>query len=337
MAGQTSMKVMQIMALEHAEVIEMPIPVPEAGEVLAKILAVVTCNQFDLHVYQGRPMLDPNQPVVFPQPPGFPGHEWVGEVVALGPGASLFALGDWICVPGGRGKGRAYPGAYAQYRVCHESLALKVPNSMEPLKLAPVEMATCVSANILDLKAVGAIEGRRCGVSGLGPAGLIAAQMLRAEGADEVIGVEPSAARRQYALDKGIVDRAVDPVGENGKALPLRNQPGAIQVAMDCAGAKASVQYLMDHTKDIVSLFAVQREPYTFAGWSVGLHQGLKLFGTPGRTPPAGEHAVRRVRSGQIDLSLTVSHRMRLEDYNQALALMKSQEALKVAFFPHGE
>jgi hypothetical protein len=29
-----------------------------------------------------------------------------------------------------------------------------------------------------------------------------------------------------------------------------------------------------------VRLFAVQREPYTFGGWHVGLHQGLKLFGT---------------------------------------------------------
>ena len=69
------MKVLQTTGLEHAEVIEMPVPEPERGEVLVKVLAVVTCNQFDLHIYQGQPMLDPTRSVAFPQPPGFPGHE----------------------------------------------------------------------------------------------------------------------------------------------------------------------------------------------------------------------------------------------------------------------
>ena len=165
---------------------------------------------------------------------------------------------------------------------------------------------------------------------------MIAAQMLRAEGAEEVVGVETSPWRREYALSHGIVDRAIDPLGEDGKALPLRNHPGAVDVSMDCAGARTAVQYMMDHTSDIVSLFAVQREPYTFEGWYVGLHQGLKVFGTPSRTPPAGEYAVRRVVNGSIDLSLTVTHTMPLGDYNRAMAMLRRQECLKVCFLPNG-
>jgi len=75
MAVGRTMKALQITALEHAEMIEMPVPQQEEGEVLLKIVAVVTCGQFDLHIYRGRPMLDPTQPVTFPQPPGHPGHE----------------------------------------------------------------------------------------------------------------------------------------------------------------------------------------------------------------------------------------------------------------------
>ena len=345
MTRQKSMRVLQITGLERAELVEMPVPQPQRAEVLVKVLAVVTCNQFDLHIYHGRPMLDPTQPVVFPQPPGFPGHEWVGEVLELGPGATQLQVGDWICVPGGRprGTGRHYPGAYAQYRVVDETASIKVPKGIDPLKLAPLEMAACVSASILELKAMNAIEGRRAGVSGLGPAGLIAAQMLRAEGADQVIGLEVSQPRREHALSSGVVDRAIHPRSEEGQALPVRrggdlgrdSHGGPIDVAIDCAGARASVQYLMDHTKDIVSLFAVQREPYTFEGWFVGLHQGLKLFGFPGRDPACGEYAVRRVRNGSIDLSLAVSHTMSLEEYDKALELMESHRALKVAFFPN--
>lgn len=332
-----SMSVVQIMALEHAEVIELPVPEPEQGEVLVKILAVVTCNQFDLHIYEGRPMLDPNQPIIFPQPPGFPGHEWVGEVVKTGPGVTELCLGDWVCTPGGRGQGRSSPGAYAQYRVVNESMTVRVPVGMEPLKLAPVEMGACLAANMLDLKAINAIEGKRVAVSGLGPAGLIGAQMLRSEGAAEVIGIEPSAKRREHALSVGVVDRIVDPMSEEGKALPLRRSGGAvIDVGLDCAGARASAQYLMDHTREIVSFFAVQREPYSFEGWYVGQHQGLKIFGTPGRTPPCGDYVARKVKNGSIDLSLTVTHTLEMAEYGQAMQLIKSQQAMKVAFFPNG-
>jgi len=333
-----SMSVLQIMALEHAKVIELPVPEPEQGEVLVKILAVVTCNQYDLHIYEGRPMLDPNQPVNFPQPPGFPGHEWVGEVVKVGPGVTELKMGDWVCTPGGKGQGRSYPGAYAQYRVVNESSTVRVPVGMEPLKLAPVEMGACVAANMLDLKAINAIEGKRVAVSGLGPAGLIGAQMLRAEGATEVVGIEPSAKRREYALSMGVVDHVIDPLSEEGKALPLRRDRGqaVIDVGLDCAGARASAQYLMDHTREIVSFFAVQREPYSFEGWWVGQHQGLKVFGTPNRHPGCGDYVVRKIKSGSIDLSLTVTHTLEMAEYGQAMQMIKAQQAMKVAFFPNG-
>jgi len=329
-----STKTLQIVAKERSDIVELPVPDVGPGQVLVKNLAIVTCNQFDLHIFAGRPMLDPTTPVTFPQPPGFPGHEWVGEVVELGPGVTDLALGDWVCQPGGRGRGRSYPGGYSQYILCPESKLLRVPNDMDPLKLAPMEMASCVAANMVELRQFNAIEGRRAGVSGLGPAGLIAAQMLRAEGAEEVIGIEVDAQRADYALSVGVVDRVVDPDGDSGDALPYARQPGAIEVGVACAGYRPAVQYLMDHTTDIVSLFAVQREPYSFNGWAVGHHQGLKLFGTPDRTPLSGEYAVRRVRNGSLDLSLTISHTMSLAEYDEALRMIAAHEAMKVAFRP---
>ena len=328
------MRAMQILAQERAEIVEIPVPAPEAGQVLVRNLAVVTCNQFDLHIFAGRPMLDPAQPVTFPQPVGFPGHEWVGEVVEVGAGVTSFRVGDWVCQPGGRGQGASSPGGYAQYMVCPESRLLRVPSDRDPLELAPMEMASCVAANVVELRAINAIEGRRAGVSGLGPAGLIAAQMLRAEGAEEVIGIEVDAERAAYALAAGVVDRVIDPQGDDGRELPFARQPGAIDVSIACAGYAPAVQYLMDHTSQIVSLFAVQREPYSFEGWYVGHHMGLKLFGTPDRTPLSGEYAVRRVRSGSLDLRLTISHTMSLRDYGEALRLIADHQAMKVAFLP---
>jgi threonine dehydrogenase-like Zn-dependent dehydrogenase len=336
------MQAVQITAKERAEVVEVPVPDVRAGELFVKILAIVTCNQYDLHIYEARPMLDPTKPVEYPQPVGFPGHEWVGEVLAVGPGVQGFREGDWVCVPGGRvsGGGRNEPGGYAQYRVVDAASAIRVPNNVPPLKVAAVEMASCVAANVMDLKTMTTIEGKRCGVSGLGPAGLIAAQMLRAEGAAEVIGVEVSPERGRYALEHGLIDRLVNPLDESGKLLPFRRGYGdpnaAIQITIDCAGAKAAVQYMMDHTSDYVSLFAVQREPYSYEGWATGHHSGLKVCGHTGRHPGTGIYAVRRIKAGCLDLEVTVTHRMTFADFDEAMHLIKTQQALKVAFFPFG-
>jgi threonine dehydrogenase-like Zn-dependent dehydrogenase len=335
------MRVLQITDIRHFEIIDMPVPEPKETGVLVKVLAVVTCNNYALHIWQGRPMFETTEHLVFPQPPGFPGHEWVGEVLEVGPEVTQLQVGDWI-VPGPTGEGRMEPGgAYTQYLVTDETRCLKVPKGMDLRKLAPIQMAWDVSRNVLELKAINAIEGKRAGVSGLGPAGLIAAQMLRAEGAEEVIGIEISKPRRDHALSSGVVDRVIDPLSEEGRALPVRSgvrsgRHGAIDVAIDCAGPRASVQYLMDHTEDIVSLFAVQHEPYSFEGWFIGLHQGLRLFGHPGNRERCGPYAVRRVRNGSVDLSLVVSHTMCLEQYDKALELIESHQALKVMFLPHG-
>ena len=115
---------------------------------------------------------------------------------------------------------------------------------------------------------------------------------------------------------------------------PLDARFDTLALAGRRAGYRPAVQYLMDHTSDIVSLFAVQREPYSFEGWAVGRHQGLKLFGTPDRTPLSGEYAVRRVRNGSVDLRLTISHTMSLRDYDEALRLIANHQAMKVAFLP---
>jgi len=64
--------------------VELPVPEPGPGQVLLRVLACGVCRT-DLHILEGE--LPPHRsPVV-------PGHQIVGEVVALGPGAELVAPG----------------------------------------------------------------------------------------------------------------------------------------------------------------------------------------------------------------------------------------------------
>src|SRR5258706_3678517 len=64
-----------------------PTPIPGPREVRVRVLACGVCRT-DLHVIEGE--LPPRRPHVIP------GHQIVGEVDALGPGATRFAPRDRI-------------------------------------------------------------------------------------------------------------------------------------------------------------------------------------------------------------------------------------------------
>jgi threonine dehydrogenase-like Zn-dependent dehydrogenase len=335
-----NMQVLQIVAPGQCQMVEMPVPhvnIAHLGLVQVRRLGIVTCNAYDQHVYAGKPYPFEQSTINFPQAPGAPGHEWVGVVEEVGPGVKDIDVGDWVCMPGGRGERgiMSPPGGYAPYCICHARMLVKVPAGRDVAQLAPVEMAACVASTMLEFKKLDMVAGRKTAVAGLGPAGIIAAQMLRAEGATGVVGIEVDANRREYALQKGIVDRAIDPLSEEGQSLPFRRQGDpnpVIETSIDCSGSAAAIAYLMDHTRDLVSLFAVQHGPVSFKGWGLGHHSGLWLHGYPNRTFPCGDYVAALVEKNAIDLSLTVSHRMRLEDYDQALTLINTQQALKVLF-----
>jgi threonine dehydrogenase-like Zn-dependent dehydrogenase len=105
-----------------------------------------------------------------------------------------------------------------------------------------------------------------------------------------------------------------------------------IEPGIDCAGASAEIEYLMDHTRGVVILFAVQRGPVRSMERPPGHYRGLILRGYPDRDHASGEDAVRAIANGDIDLSPVVGHRMRLEEYDRSLELIGSQQALKVLF-----
>ena len=72
---------------EPLRLVERPVPVPGAGEVLVKVSHCGVCRT-DLHIAEGD--LPRHRPQVVP------GHQVVGTVEALGTGASRFGLGDRI-------------------------------------------------------------------------------------------------------------------------------------------------------------------------------------------------------------------------------------------------
>ena len=162
-----------------------------------------------------------------------------------------------------------------------------------------------------------------------GRRGLIAAQMVRAEGASEVIGFDLSEARRTYA--SFAVDAAYDPKVPPAH-IPSR-QAGApvLDTGIDCVGAKASVEFLLDRVKDTLALFGVQREDYTFA---VRHYMNTRLCGYRGHSRAAAEYAVGLISDGKIDISPLTTHKLPLSKYAEGIELLEKQEAIKILFDP---
>ena len=321
------MRSLQIVAPNEAVVVDLPTPEPGPGQVLLRVLAVTTCPHWDLHVLSGEPMF-PGVPLEYPYQPGQPGHEACGDVAAVGEGVAGLNVGDRVCA--WRDQGHDRPGCYAEYVLIDENLVIPVPRELLPEACAALELAMCMSAHVMFAEKLDAVAGRRAGVFGLGPAGLVAVQLLKAAGAIEVVGFDPLPQRRAAAEAWGAA-RTLDPANREAKAFPKRHSPGCLDLAIDCVGAAAVVHEAMRVTRDLVVLFAVQREPYVFGPECWG---GLTLAGTQPHTREAAEYAAARLQSGQLDLGMLVTERLPLAEYARGVDLLRRKKALKIAFVP---
>lgn len=172
-----------------------PVPEPGPGELLLRVLACGVCRT-DLHVAEGD--LPPRRPGVTP------GHEVVGEVVALGGNADDqgFAVGDragaaWLrstdgtckycrrgaenLCPGSRYTGWDFDGGYAEYLTVPAAFAHRLPGGYSDAELAPLLCAGIIGYRAL--KRAELPEGGRLGLYGFGGSAHLAAQVALAQGA----------------------------------------------------------------------------------------------------------------------------------------------------------
>jgi len=170
-----------------------PVPTPGAGQALVKLISSGVCHT-DLHAAEG------DWPVK-PTPPFIPGHEGVGEVVALGQGVTDLSVGDlvgnaWLwsacgdcqyCRTGWetlcesqQNAGYSVDGSFGQYMLVDSRFAVRIPAGADPVEIAPV---LCAGVTVYKgLKMTEAIPGQWVVISGIGGLGHIAVQYAKAMG-----------------------------------------------------------------------------------------------------------------------------------------------------------
>ncbi len=321
----TQMKRLQIAAPGRAEWLDAPVPEPAAGEVLVRVLGVSTCPHWDLHIFDGQPMF-PGMKLTYPYLPGQPGHEAMGDVVALGPGVTRLRVGDRVVA--WRDTGQPRPGFYAQFNTFAEDDLLTAPAALAPAELASLELAMCVEVSFQQLAALGGRLGR-LGLSGLGPAGLVAVQLARAHGATEVVALDPVAARRELALTLG----AHQALAPDASAWRPSRRDHALDDAIDLTGVPASIEFLMDRTRRCVTLFGVLREEVRFGSGHL-FGPGLILSGYGNHNRGAAETALRLIVAGHLKLAPLITHTLPFTRYAEAVELLRQKRAIKILFDP---
>ena len=305
----------------------MPVLEPQAGEVLLKVRAITTCPHWDLHINDGEPMF-PHMQLGYPYTPGQPGHEAVGEVAALGPGVDSFALGQRVVAWRDRGLA-VRQGCYAQFVPFAADGLLPVPEHVPDEKVVSLELAMCVQVSFDQLGVFGGVKNKRIGITGLGPAGLLATQMASAYGASEVVAFDPLPERRAFAQQLGL-ECALPPA--EGAFAADRFADGALDLSIDCTGAKPAIQYLMDRTRTAVTIFGVLRETIEYdASHRRG---GLALVGYENHNLGAGQRALQLIAAGKLDLEPLATCALPFARYTEGLEMLRRKEATKIRFLP---
>jgi alcohol dehydrogenase, propanol-preferring len=190
-----------------------PDPSPRAGEILLAVHACGVCRT-DLHLAEGD--LVPHAQNVIP------GHEVVGEVIALGAGCVKFRIGDragaaWLartcgscrfCLRGAenlclspRFNGWDYNGGYAEFMTVAEDYAYQIPEVFSDEQAAPLLCAGIIGYRALRRAALP--PGGRLGIYGFGGSAHLTAQMAMFEGASVYVMTRSEAAQR-LALRLGV-------------------------------------------------------------------------------------------------------------------------------------
>jgi (R,R)-butanediol dehydrogenase/meso-butanediol dehydrogenase/diacetyl reductase len=249
-------KALRFHAAKDIRIEEVPGPgEPGVGEVVVRVATCGICGT-DLHEYAAGPIVTPVEPhpLTGAQNPQILGHEFAGEVVAIGPGVTSVVEGDRVaimplaycghCAYCRRGLqhlcatmacvGLSHAwGGMAELATVAEYQIVRLPDSVSYEQGALIE-PTAVAA--YGVERAGVAPGDRVLVTGAGPIGALAALCSQAAGASIVYVSEPNPARRVRAEALGVAT-VLDPTSVDVPELLHEQTDGlGVDVAIECSG-----------------------------------------------------------------------------------------------------
>lgn len=317
------------------------------GEILLKVRAALTCGT-DVKTYRrGHPLIPLPTPL---------GHEFAGEVAALGEGVEGFREGMRVvaapsapcgaCFFCGRGEEnlcetlpeRLVLGAYADYvrlpAPVVRANAFAIPEDLPFEEAALMEPLACV---VHGQRRLGNPEEGTVAIIGAGPIALLHLLLVLRRGADKVIVIDQDGKRLGVARQIG-AGRTVDRAEEEAEEVvrDLTDGYGADSV-IECAGDPEAwgLAARLARKGGSVLLFGgcPAGSDVTFDTGRV--HYGeMALLGSFHYTPRDVRESYHLLISGGVDWTPLISGSIPLEDVESGLRRMMDRECLKLAVLP---
>lgn len=308
--------------LERAKV-----PAPGRDEILVRMVRASICGSDLINVFGGRASRE------YPHPPGYPGHEGVGEVIESR--SAVARLGELVLLA----PEPTMAACFADFAVIPGRSVVPLPSAADPDRFV---MAQQLGTVIFALKRFWpwSAGGETAVVIGSGSAGLYFTHLLVRRGFGQVIVSDPDAARLALARHYGaevlvrpdelsLVETVMERTGGRGADLVVeavgRDETRAEAVAAVAVRGRIGFFGLPERPGDSPFPFELlfRRQPTLETASGAQVEPGLASF----------RAAVEHIAAGEIDVGPMVGEPYSIEQLSEAFAAAHSHRAaaLKVS------
>jgi L-iditol 2-dehydrogenase len=325
------------------------LPRPEIGEhdVLLRVRGVGVCGS-DVHQYHNTQSWSVRVPVIL-------GHEFCGDIAALGKGVKGFREGELVASetaadidldgpmtrvgqynldPARRGFGYDLHGAMAEYVKVPARLLHRVPKGV-PAEVAAMTEPCCVAYQAVVVNAR-VRPGDVVVVIGPGPIGLLCATMARLSGAGRVIlaGTPRDKARMAVGLKAGATD-AAESAEEVERLLKGHGDGLGADVVVDAAGASITLKSALEWVRPAghISKVGWGPQPLNFSMDAL-VKKAVTLQGSFSHTWAVWERVLSMLGSGQLDPRPYLSRVSSLADWKPSFDGMHEGSLIKAVLVP---
>lgn len=295
----------------------LPDPTPAEGEVVVKVARCGICGS-DLHMTEDAAYGKGAGDVL--------GHEFAGEVVALGRGTTGLAIGDLVSVIPLKSCGHCAScragevawcehfglqgGGYAQYALTSPNQCIRLPRSASLSDGAIIEP---LAVALHGVNMSGMKPGDTVLILGAGPIGLAVAFWARRHGAGKVVVQDIAPYQQDRALGMGATGFAVDPGDPVGAAE--RALGGKADVVFECVGIPGMIAQAVNQVRNrgTILLLGLCTRPDTFNSFAM-LSKEVRLITSAFFTLGEYQSALDALDAGACEPRLLVTGTISLDD-----------------------
>ena len=346
---ETMLAIVKAEAKAGAEVREVQVPQIGLTDVLVKVKVASVCGT-DLHIYNWDQWAQHRI-----HPPLIPGHEFCGNVAAVGKEVTSVKEGDFVsaemhvacgkCLQCRTGEahicqnvsiiGVDANGAFAEYVVIPESNIWKLDPEI------PQEYASILDplGNAVHTVLAGDIAAKSVAITGCGPIGLFAIAVAKACGATQVFAIEVNEYRRKIATQMK-ADFVLDPTKDDvlGMVLDATNGIG-VDVLLEMAGHPEAINLGFNILRrgGRASLLGIPSKPVSFDLADQIIFKGAIVQGINGRLMYKTWYQMTALlKARKLDLHPVITDRMPLKDFSKGMERLRTGEASKILLYPNG-